>query len=174
MVFYATFNSISVILRRQFTLFMSFLGFTSTRLGFEVSCPRTLPRKNPEDPVRLEPMTPGLRVKHFTTEPHGTLGRKHCGKRRNCLLRAISPFSHSVFKRLVSQGRQKVSLCENVLNNIISRMKLALKDAEIQRLQTSLQERELQDQSSVIDSLRSDLEAMIEKNQRSMALAPEF
>ena len=28
--------------------------------------------------------------------------RKHCGKRRNCSLRrAISPFSHSVFKRLL-------------------------------------------------------------------------
>ena len=26
-------------------------------------------------------------------------------------------FSHSVFKRLVSQGRQKVSLCGNGLNN---------------------------------------------------------
>ena len=49
------------------------LGFTSTRLGSEVSCPRTLPQKNPEDPVRLEPRTPGLRVKHFTTEPCGTL-----------------------------------------------------------------------------------------------------
>ena len=52
---------------------LSFLGFTSTRLGSEVSCPRTLPRKNPEDPVRLEPRTPGLRVKHFTTEPRRTL-----------------------------------------------------------------------------------------------------
>ena len=49
-----------------------FLIFTSTRLGSEVSYPRTLPRKNPEDPVRLEPRTPGLRVKHFTTEPCGT------------------------------------------------------------------------------------------------------
>ena len=37
--------------------------------GSEVSFPRTLPRKNPEDPVRLKPRTPGLRVKHFTTEP---------------------------------------------------------------------------------------------------------
>ena len=33
-------------------------------------------------------------------------GRKHCGKRRNCSLRAISPFP-SVFKRLVSQGFSK-------------------------------------------------------------------
>ena len=31
------------------------------------------------------------------------------------MLRAISPFPHSVFKRLVSQGRQKVSLCGNGL-----------------------------------------------------------
>ena len=37
--------------------------------GSEVSCPRTLPRKNPEDTVQLEPRTPGLQVKHFTTEP---------------------------------------------------------------------------------------------------------
>ena len=44
------------------------------------------------------------------------MGRKHCGKRRNCSLPAISPFTHSVFKRLVSQGRQKVSLCGNGLN----------------------------------------------------------
>ena len=76
MVFYAAFDSISVISRRQFTLFMSFLGFTSTRLGSEVSCPRTLRRKNPDDPVRLEPRTPGLRVKHFTTEPRGTLSER--------------------------------------------------------------------------------------------------
>ena len=38
-----------------------------------MSCPRTLPRKNPEDLVRLEPRIPGLRVKHLTTEPRGTL-----------------------------------------------------------------------------------------------------
>ena len=69
MVFYAAFNNISVISRRQFTLFMS--SWVSPVLGWgsEVSYPRTLPRKNPEDPVWLEPRTPGLRVKHFTTEP---------------------------------------------------------------------------------------------------------
>ena len=76
MVFYATFNSISVISWRQITLFMSLLGFTSTRLGSEVSCPTTLARKTPEDPVRLEHRTPGLRVKHFTTETRGTLDFK--------------------------------------------------------------------------------------------------
>ena len=37
-----------------------------------MSCQRTLPWKNPEDPVGLEPRTPGLRVKHFTTEPRRT------------------------------------------------------------------------------------------------------
>ena len=107
MVFYAAFNSISVISRQQLTLFMSFLGFTSTRLGSEAFCPRTLPRKNPEDPVGLQPRTTELRVKHFTTEPRWTLklveiesicreqdkcslktellsgiGRKHCGEKK--------------------------------------------------------------------------------------------
>ena len=41
-------------------------------------------------------------------------GRKRCGKRRNCLLWAISPFP-SVFERLVSQKLQKVSMCGNGL-----------------------------------------------------------
>ena len=73
MVFYAVFNSISVISRRQLTLFMS--SWVSPVLGWgsEVSCPRTLPRKNPEDQVWLQPRTPGLQVKHFTTEPCRTL-----------------------------------------------------------------------------------------------------
>ena len=72
MVFYTAFNSISAISWWQLTLFMPFLGFTSTTLGSEVSCPRTLTRKNPKDPVWLEPRTYGWRVKHFTTEPCGT------------------------------------------------------------------------------------------------------
>ena len=46
------------------------------------------------------------------------MGRKRCGKRRNCSLTSNFSFSHSVFKRLVSQGRQKVSLCGNGLNYI--------------------------------------------------------
>ena len=41
-------------------------------------------------------------------------GGKHCGKRRNSSLRAISLFP-SVFKKLVSQGHHKVSLCGNGL-----------------------------------------------------------
>ena len=43
------------------------------------------------------------------------MGRKHCGKRRNCLSRAISPFPTVFSKGLVSQGLQKVSLCGNAL-----------------------------------------------------------
>ena len=72
MVFYAAFNCISHISRRQLTLFMS--SWVSPVLGWgsKVSCPRTLPRKNPEDPVWLKLRTPGLRVKHFTTEPRRT------------------------------------------------------------------------------------------------------
>ena len=52
----------------------SCLSWVSSVLGWgsEVSCPRTHPRKNPEDPVRLKPRTLRLRVKHFTTEPRRT------------------------------------------------------------------------------------------------------
>ena len=32
------------------------------------------------------------------------MGRKHCGKRRDCSLRAISPFSQNVFKENVLQS----------------------------------------------------------------------
>ena len=64
MVFYAAFNSISVISRQQLTLFMSFLGFTSTRLGSEVSCPKTIQRKNPDDPVPLDYESNTLPLSH--------------------------------------------------------------------------------------------------------------
>ena len=104
MVFYATFNSISVISRQQFTLFISYLGFTSTRLGSEVSCPRTLPRKTPEHPVWLEPRTPGLRVKHFTSEPGGMAP---CRKRRTCWLPASSPFA-TMFSKAFLLGSLKL------------------------------------------------------------------
>ena len=46
-VFYAAFNSIFVISRRQLTLFMSFLGFTSTRLGLQSVLPKDTPTKKP-------------------------------------------------------------------------------------------------------------------------------
>ena len=41
--------------------------------------------------------------------------RKHCGKKEKLLVTSNFSFSHSVFKRLVSQGRQKASLCGNGL-----------------------------------------------------------
>ena len=43
------------------------------------------------------------------------MDRKDCGKRRNCLLRAISPFS-TVFKRLVTQKCKNKGLGGKVLN----------------------------------------------------------
>ena len=61
-------------IRRQLTLLMSFLGFTSTRLGLWSVLPKDTPTQNPEDPVRLETRIPGLRVKHLTTEPRRTPG----------------------------------------------------------------------------------------------------
>ena len=45
MVFYAAFNSISVISRRQLTLFLPFLGFTSTRIGPWSVLPKDTPTK---------------------------------------------------------------------------------------------------------------------------------
>ena len=47
-------------------------------------------------------------------------GRKHCGKRRNCSLRAISPFPIVFPKRLLSQGRQKETLCGNGLKQLMT------------------------------------------------------
>ena len=92
MVFYAAFNSISVISRRQLTLFMS--SWVSPVLGWgsEVSWPRTLPRKNPADPVRLEPRTPGLRVKqtfyHWATHDPETILKKG----QKCSKQTVSHF----------------------------------------------------------------------------------
>lgn len=43
-----------------------------------------------------------------------------------------------------------------------------MKDGEIQRLQACLQERQANDQTDLIENLRTDLQNMIEKNQRSM------
>ena len=43
------------------------------------------------------------------------MGTKHWGKKEKLLNTSNFSFSHSVFKRLVSQGRQKVSLCGNGL-----------------------------------------------------------
>ena len=55
MVFYPAFNSISVISQRQLTLLMSFMSFTSTRLGFWSVLPKDNRTQIPKDPVRLDP-----------------------------------------------------------------------------------------------------------------------
>ena len=44
------------------------------------------------------------------------MGRKHCWKKRNCSLRAISPFPPVFSKGLFPRGVKKVSLCGNGLN----------------------------------------------------------
>ena len=48
----------------------SCLSWVSPVLGWGsgVSYPKTLQRKNPEDPVGLEPRTPELQVKHLISE----------------------------------------------------------------------------------------------------------
>ena len=46
--------------------------------------------------------------------------KKHCGKREELLVTSNFSFSHSLFKGLVSQGRQKVSLCGNGLTGFTS------------------------------------------------------
>ena len=69
MVFYTAFTIISVISHQQLPFFMSFLGFTSTRLGLWSVLPKDTPmRKTPEDLMWLKSKTPELQVKHFTTE----------------------------------------------------------------------------------------------------------
>ena len=55
MVFYVAFNSISVISR----LLCLFWILTVLGWGSEVSCSRTLPQENPEDPVWLKSKTLG-------------------------------------------------------------------------------------------------------------------
>ena len=47
------------------------------------------------------------------------MSRKHCGKMEKLLATSNFSFSHSDFKRLVSQGCQKVSLCGNGLIHIL-------------------------------------------------------
>jgi hypothetical protein len=45
-------------------------------------------------------------------------------------------------------------------------MQLAMKDAEIQSLQATLQSREASSQTAVMESLKSDLTSLIDNNQK--------
>ena len=103
------FFGILVVSRRQLTLFMSCLGFTSTRLGLWSFLPKDTPTKNHEDPVLLEPRTPELRVWHFTTEAccefqfiQERTKKYQSGKWRSITwLSTIFFFSHTVIKAVL-------------------------------------------------------------------------
>ena len=62
--------------------------------------------------------------RHFKVNLKWKIGaiqcRKHCEKRRNCLLQAISPFSHNVFHSYISLVRQDAALCGNGLISSIT------------------------------------------------------
>ena len=72
MVFYAAFNSISVISWRRLTLFMSFLGFTSAGLGLWSVLPKDTPTKIPRGSSAAQTQDPWITSKHFTTEQRRT------------------------------------------------------------------------------------------------------
>ena len=93
MVFYSAFNSISVISQPQHTLFMS--SWVSPVLGWgsEVSCPRTLPRKN-------QRIQCGSNPGHVDYQSN-TLPMSHTGpplwEKKKLLIMSNFSFSHSVF-----------------------------------------------------------------------------
>ena len=53
------------------------------------------------------------------------MGRKHCGKRRNCLLRAISPFTQCFLKNFTADTKKQGLVWERVnaaIDNIQSNL----------------------------------------------------
>ena len=78
MVIYAAFNSTSVVSRRQFKLFMSFLGFTSTRLGLWSVLPKDTPTKQPRGSSAAQTEDPWITSQTLyqwaTQDPHGERG----------------------------------------------------------------------------------------------------
>ena len=58
------------------------------------------------------------------------MGRKHCGKRRNCSLRAISPVPTVFSKGSFPRGCQKVSLCGNGLTHSLIHHFLAVPNSK--------------------------------------------
>ena len=68
---YAAFNSISVISWRQYTLFMSFLGFTSTRLGLWSILPKDTSMKKPRGSsaaLTQDPWVASQTLYHWATQ----------------------------------------------------------------------------------------------------------
>ena len=72
MVFYTAVNINSIMSWQQLTYSCTSWVLPVLGLGSGVVCPRTLPRKNPEDPVQPKPGTYRVPVIHSTTEPRRT------------------------------------------------------------------------------------------------------
>ena len=77
----------------------SCLSWVSPVLGWgsEVSCRE----KNPEDPVRLKPRTPWLRVKHFTTEQDPRVNGISVTKRQQFTNQCFLDYFYSVFNQSI-------------------------------------------------------------------------
>ena len=116
MVFYATFNNISVLSRRKLTLFMYFLDFTST-------CPRTLPRKtqriqcssNP-GPLTYESNT--LLTSHKGLYPHS---KKYCMKLGTMKMSSTNVFNLDRAKIMSSDKGLTLYKTIPTLNNLKNR-----------------------------------------------------
>ena len=82
------------------------LSWVSPVLGWSLKCLAQghSQEKNPEDPVQLKPRTPGLRVKHFTTEPHRTLGRYWDFNQGSRCRSPVAPNGKSLNKWLQNQS----------------------------------------------------------------------
>ena len=66
------------------------------------------PTKNPADPLHLEPKTPGLQVKHSTTEPRRTRGNQCSYNYWTCLWKGWKQglLAFSFFPTMFSTGSQ--------------------------------------------------------------------
>ncbi|KAK3087562.1 hypothetical protein FSP39_007553 [Pinctada imbricata] len=83
----------------------------------------------------------------------------------------------SLYKSDVSVGARPMSpgggnSARSILQDL--RMKLAMKDAEIQRLQSSLQAQEVSSQTAIIDNLRRELTSMLDSNKQGLNKAHEL
>ncbi|XP_052220166.1 coiled-coil domain-containing protein 18-like isoform X2 [Dreissena polymorpha] len=91
----------------------------------------------------------------------------------NFSLRNPSDMTQSSLQKSAANGTESsTASAKNILSDL--RLKLAMKDAEIEKLKAGNQERQVQEQAGVIENLRTDLSNMIEKNQRSAEQAQEL
>ncbi|WAR30992.1 CCD18-like protein [Mya arenaria] len=74
----------------------------------------------------------------------------------------------SLQKSATAGAESNTATAKNILSDL--RLKLAMKDSEIERLKASQQERQAaNDQSELVENLRTDLNNMIERNQRKQS-----